>query len=62
MNLMLIRPFILRNMGSDKFTIADSYECARIHQIRYENYKKTKHMSPEELIENTRLQAKTVNL
>ena len=35
-------------MISEKFTIED------IHQIRYENYEKTKHMTAEELIENTR--------
>ncbi|MHB1651059.1 MAG: hypothetical protein ACYCVD_01110 [Desulfitobacteriaceae bacterium] len=34
-------------MISEKFTIDD------IHQIRYENYEKTKDMKPEELIERT---------
>ena len=38
-------------MISDKFTIDD------IHQIRYDNFEKTKHMTAEELIENTKLQA-----
>ena len=38
-------------MCRDKFTMDD------IHRIRYENYEKTKHMTPEELIENTRRQA-----
>jgi len=32
---------------SEKFTIED------IHNIRYENYEKTKHMSPQELIKKT---------
>ena len=38
-------------MISEKFTIDD------IHQIRYENYEKTKDMKPEELIEKTRREA-----
>ena len=38
-------------MISDKFTIED------IHQIRYENYEKTKHMTAEELIERTKKEA-----
>ena len=38
-------------MISDKFTIDD------IHQIRYENYEKTKDMKQEELIEKTRRDA-----
>jgi len=38
-------------MISEKFTIDD------IHQIRYENYEKTKAMKQEELIEKTRLDA-----
>jgi hypothetical protein len=40
-------------MNHDKFTLDD------IHQIRYANFEKTKHMTPEELIENTRKQAET---
>jgi len=32
---------------SEKFTIED------IHNIRYENYEKTKHMTPHELIKKT---------
>ncbi len=32
---------------SEKFTIED------IHNIRYENYEKTKNMTPYELIQNT---------
>lgn len=38
-------------MISEKFTIED------IHKIRYENYKNTKNMKPEELIEKTRIEA-----
>lgn len=38
-------------MISEKFTIDD------IHQIRYENYEKTKDMKPVELIEKTRREA-----
>lgn len=38
-------------MISKKFTIED------IHKIRFENYEKTKNMTPEELIEKTRLEA-----
>jgi len=38
-------------MISEKFTIDD------IHQIRYENYEKTKDMKQEELIEKTRRDA-----
>jgi len=38
-------------MISEKFTIDD------IHQIRYENYEKTKTMKQEELIEKTRRDA-----
>ena len=38
-------------MISEKFTIDD------IHQIRYENYEKTKEMKQEELIEKTRRDA-----
>ena len=38
-------------MNGDKFTLDE------IHQIRYENFEKTKHMTPEELIENTSHQA-----
>ena len=33
---------------SDKFTVED------IHKIREDNWEKTKHLSPEELIEETR--------
>jgi hypothetical protein len=40
-------------MCSAKFTLDD------IHRIRYENFEKTKHMTPEELIENTRRRAET---
>lgn len=40
-------------MFSKKFTINE------IHRIRYENYEKTKHLTPEELIEKTRSKAKT---
>jgi hypothetical protein len=40
-------------MCSDKFTLDD------IHRICYENFEKTKHMTPEELIENTRHRAET---
>lgn len=40
-------------MYSSKFTIDD------IHQLRYDNYEKTKNMTPEELIENTKRQAET---
>jgi hypothetical protein len=40
-------------MNQNNFTVED------IHQIRYENFEKTKHMTPEELIENTRRQAET---
>ena len=36
---------------SDGFTIED------IHNIRYENYEKTKNMLPEELIEKTKMEA-----
>lgn len=42
-------------MISEKFTIDD------IHQIRYENYEKTKNMKPEELIEKTRRDANLVS-
>lgn len=38
-------------MISEKFTIDD------IHQIRYDNYEKTKDMKPEELIEKTKHEA-----
>jgi hypothetical protein len=38
-------------MGTNKFTLDD------IHQIRYENFEKTKHMTPEELIADTHCQA-----
>ena len=38
-------------MISQKFSIED------IHRIRNENYEQTKHMSSDELIENTKLQA-----
>lgn len=38
-------------MGTNKFTLDD------IHQIRYENFEKTKHMTPEELIADTSHQA-----
>lgn len=38
-------------MITEKFTIDD------IHQIRYENYEKTKGMKPEELIEETAREA-----
>ena len=41
-------------MISEKFTIDD------IHQIRNENYEKTKDMSPEELIEYTRSEAEEI--
>jgi len=40
-------------MDSDKFMLDD------IHRIRYENFEKTKHMTPEELIENTHRQAES---
>jgi hypothetical protein len=40
-------------MNRDTFTLED------IHQIRYANFEKTKHMTPEDLIENTRKQAET---
>lgn len=39
------------SMISEKFTIED------IHKIRFENYENTKNMTPEELIEKTRLEA-----
>ena len=38
-------------MISEKFTMDD------IHQIRYENYEKTKNMKQEELIERTKQDA-----
>jgi len=41
----------MNNMISKKFTIED------IHKIRFENYEKTKNMTPEQLIEKTRLEA-----
>jgi len=34
-------------MISEKFTIDD------IHEIRYENYEKTKHLPPDEIIKET---------
>lgn len=38
-------------MYNSKFTIDD------IHQLRFDNYEKTKNMTPEELINNTKRQA-----
>lgn len=38
-------------MAGERFTIED------IHRIRYDNYEKTKHMSPKELIDYTKKQA-----
>lgn len=41
-------------MSDPQFTIED------IHKIRYENYKKTKHLSPNDLIEITNKRAEKV--
>ncbi len=38
-------------IASNRFTIND------IHNIRYENYEKTKDLSPKELIEKTKKEA-----
>lgn len=41
-------------MNSERFSIED------IHKIRRDNYEKTKHLSPSELIDRTNKRAETV--
>ena len=40
--------------------ISSSFSIEKIHNIRYANYEKTKHLSHSELIENTNARAKTM--
>ena len=38
-------------------TISNNFTIEDIHNIRYENYKKTKNLLPKELIEKTKKEA-----